>query len=66
MRAGKYSFQELFVNRYVDQIVIPEIQRDYVWDKPQIEGLLSSISANFHRFNNANVPVIASEKMPLN
>lgn len=61
MRAGKYNFQELFVNRYVDQIVIPEIQRDYVWSKPQVEGLLSSISEDFNRFQNADIPVIDSE-----
>jgi hypothetical protein len=60
MRAGKYSFQDLFVNRYVEQIVIPEIQRDYVWQKTQVEGILFSIAADFKRFQNAEIPVIDS------
>lgn len=50
MKAGKYSIKELFNNRYVEQIVIPEIQRDYVWGKTQVEGLLSSIYENFEAF----------------
>jgi uncharacterized protein with ParB-like and HNH nuclease domain len=35
MKAGKYSVRELFVNSYIDQIIIPEIQRDYVWGEEQ-------------------------------
>jgi hypothetical protein len=50
MKAGKYSIKELFNNRYVDQIVIPEIQRDYVWGKKQVEGLLNSIFEDFEDF----------------
>ena len=50
MKAGKYSIKELFNNRYVDQIVIPEIQRDYVWGKKEVEGLLNSIKENFEDF----------------
>ena len=50
MKAGKYSFKELFNNRYVDQIIIPEIQRDYVWGKNQVESLLNSILENFENF----------------
>lgn len=50
MKAGKYSLKELFNNRYVNQIIIPEIQRDYVWGKNQVEGLLNSIHENFENF----------------
>ena len=50
MKAGKYSLKELFNNRYVNQIVIPEIQRDYVWGKNQVEGLLNSIHEDFENF----------------
>jgi hypothetical protein len=50
MKAGKYSIKELFNNRYVDQIVIPEIQRDYVWGKKEVEGLLNSIKEDFEDF----------------
>lgn len=56
MKAGKYTIQELFVNRYLDQLVIPEMQRDYVWQKEQVEGLLNSIGDDFQKFLNAKVP----------
>jgi hypothetical protein len=58
MKAGKYCFQELFINRYVEKLVIPEIQRDYVWKKTQVEGLLNSISKDFDRFEWASIPQI--------
>ena len=60
MRAGKYSYQGLFVNRYVEQLVIPEIQRDYVWEEEQVLGLVSSILDDFNKFENAVVPAISS------
>lgn len=60
MRAGKYNYQALFVNRYVEQLIIPEIQRDYVWQKPQVVGLLSSIADDFTRFQHADIPVFSS------
>lgn len=60
MKAGKYSIKELFVNRYVDQVVIPEIQRDYVWKKEQVTGLFYSIYSDFLKFQDCkeNVPKI--------
>ncbi len=58
MKAGKYSVKELFVNRYVQQIIIPEIQRDYVWGEEQVIGLLNSIKKDFELFNTVQVPKI--------
>lgn len=58
MRAGKYSIRDFFVNRYVDQIIIPEIQRDYVWRQEQLLGLLNSINANFQQFLSVRIPEI--------
>lgn len=60
MRAGKYNYKDLFVNRYVEQLIIPEIQRDYVWQKTQVVGLLSSIADDFTRFQHADIPVLSS------
>lgn len=57
MKAGKYSIKELFNNRDIDQIVIPEIQRDYVWSEKQVEGLLSSIIEDFNNFSSATLPI---------
>lgn len=50
MKAGKYSIKELFNNRYVEQIIIPEVQRDYVWGNKEVEGLLNSIKDDFVEF----------------
>lgn len=47
MRTGRYSISELFGNRHLEQLVIPEIQRDYVWTPVQVQGLLTSILTNF-------------------
>jgi hypothetical protein len=57
MKAGKYSIKELFNNRDIEHIVIPEIQRDYVWSEKQVEGLLNSIAEDFNNFSSATVPI---------
>lgn len=54
MKAGKYSVKEMFVNRYVQQIIIPEIQRDYVWEEEQVIGLLTSIKKDYETYCNVN------------
>ncbi len=56
MRTGKYSFNDLFSNRYIDQIVVPEIQRDYVWQYEQVAGLLSSLVNDFISYQNNEMP----------
>ena len=33
MKSGKYTLRELFLNKNIEQIIVPEIQRDYVWKK---------------------------------
>ncbi len=50
MKAGKYSYKELFVNRYVSQLVVPEIQRDYVWKKEQLEGFMGTLYDDFEKY----------------
>lgn len=61
MKAGKYNIRELFNNRYVDQIVIPEIQRDYVWTQKEVEGLLQSIREEYLRFSNYELPDLGNQ-----
>lgn len=65
MKAGKYNIKELFVNRYVQQIIIPEIQRDYVWSEKQVIGLLDSIKIDYIRFKDASAPSIDSSDVEL-
>jgi uncharacterized protein with ParB-like and HNH nuclease domain len=57
MKAGKYNIKDFFINRYVDQVIIPEIQRDYVWGEDQVTGLLDSICNDFNKYNNLESPV---------
>ena len=47
MKPGKYSVVELFVNRNIEQIIVPEIQRDYVWGEQQVQNLLNSLLNDF-------------------
>lgn len=62
MKPGKYTIRELFVNREVEQIVIPEIQRDYVWKKEQVEGLLNSLLSDYVKFDTEVVNVTAENE----
>ena len=52
MKAGKYTIKDFFVNRYLKQVIVPEIQRDYVWQEEQLTGLLNSLLADFFKFAN--------------
>lgn len=62
MKPGKYSIRELFVNREVEQIVIPEIQRDYVWKKEQVEGLLNSLLSDYNSYNKEEINILADNE----
>ncbi|WP_262152217.1 DUF262 domain-containing protein [Chryseobacterium foetidum] len=50
MKAGKYNIKELFSNKNIESVIIPEIQRDYVWGTDQVNGLLQSIFDDFLNF----------------
>jgi uncharacterized protein with ParB-like and HNH nuclease domain len=54
MKPGKYSLKELFKDRNVERILIPEIQRDYVWGNDQVNGLLGSIIDEYRKFRKAD------------
>ncbi|EKT4502307.1 DUF262 domain-containing protein [Flavobacterium psychrophilum] len=62
MKPGKYTIKELFVNREVEQIVIPEIQRDYVWKKEQVEGLMNSLLSDYIKFDTEIINVTADNE----
>ncbi len=47
MKTGRYSLAQLLDNDSIDQIIIPEMQRDYVWTTLNVERLLLSIGHNF-------------------
>ena len=43
MKTGRYNMAQLLTNSGVEQIIIPEIQRDYVWTEENVGKLLESI-----------------------
>lgn len=47
MITGRYSLAQLLDNDSIEQIIIPEMQRDYVWTPLNVERLLLSIGHNF-------------------
>lgn len=49
MKTGRYSIAQLLTSSEVEQIIIPELQRDYVWGKRNVKGLLSSILDNYEK-----------------
>jgi len=50
MKTDKYTLREFFSNTELNSIIIPEIQRDYVWRKEQIIRLLDSIREDYNNF----------------
>lgn len=57
MKSGRYTLKELLVNKQIEQIIVPEIQRDYVWPKEQTESFIFSIKREFEVFITAAVPL---------
>ena len=51
MKSGKYTLRELFLNKNIEQIIVPEIQRDYVWKKEQVISILDSITEDYKKFD---------------
>ena len=47
MNTGRYSVHTLFSSSEIEQIIVPEIQRDYVWQEKNVKGLLNSIMSHF-------------------
>ena len=48
MNHGIYSLKKLLTDHSLDQIIIPEIQRDYVWTIENVRGLLLSIEKDYN------------------
>lgn len=47
MKTGRYSLAQLLDSDHIDRIIIPEMQRDYVWSVKNVDGLLNSIMTKF-------------------
>lgn len=49
MKTGRYSLKDLLTHNEIEQIIVPEIQRDYVWKDSNVKKLLESILNNFSK-----------------
>lgn len=55
MKTGRYSILDILDFQNLEQFVIPEIQRDYVWSKSDVNDVLNSIKDGFE---NEDVPYL--------
>ncbi|NDW11924.1 DUF262 domain-containing protein [Bacteroides sp. 214] len=62
MNTGRYSLIQLLNNNEIEQIIIPEIQRDYVWGEENVIALLESIWSNFKNKNKMQLSIKDGEK----
>jgi uncharacterized protein with ParB-like and HNH nuclease domain len=56
MRTDTYKLKDFLTDSNLEQIIIPEIQRDYVWTKDNVEKILKSILSNSERQKDASIP----------
>jgi len=57
MKTGRYSISELLNSNEIGQIIIPVIQRDYVWGVKNVKSLLNSIYSNFQARENLKLDI---------
>ena len=64
MKTGRYSLAQLIGSDNIDQVVIPEMQRDYVWKAENVNALLRSIEAKWQNKKSLSLD-IAAEGQPI-
>jgi hypothetical protein len=66
MNAGRYTLREFLCNHNLLQILIPEIQRDYVWRTDNIEKLLQSLWEDSNKKNESDLSEDQMQALPVN
>ena len=54
MNTGKYTLKEFLTHQNMEQIVIPEIQRDYVWASKNVKSILISLNDDANKQSEIN------------
>lgn len=49
MKTGRYSLKQLLTHNEIEQIIIPEIQRDYVWEVSNVKKLIGDIQKSYEK-----------------
>lgn len=61
MNTGRYNVKSLFTSSEVEQIIIPEIQRDYVWKESNVKGLMKSIMDHFSAKTDLRLDIVEKQ-----
>lgn len=61
MKTGRYSIKDLFHSSEISQIIIPEMQRDYVWNEINVNRLVNSIYTNFKNRKSSELDIRLKE-----
>ncbi|SDI85340.1 DUF262 domain-containing protein [Chryseobacterium jejuense] len=62
MKTGKYSLRELLTHNEIEQFLIPELQRDYVWSPNEIEKVWNSFFKKFLNKTTSNIIIFENDK----
>lgn len=62
MRTGRYNLAQLLDNPEIEQIIIPELQRDYVWKNINVRRFLDSIKDNYTRMTELSLDIKSPDK----
>lgn len=61
MKTGKYSLRDLLTHNEIDQMVIPELQRDYVWTTDEVSKVWNSFIAKFKAISKNSFSVLNND-----
>lgn len=62
MKTGRYSLKQLLTHNEIEQIIIPEIQRDYVWEVSNVKKLIGDIQKNFEKKSSYQIEIKVNGK----
>jgi uncharacterized protein with ParB-like and HNH nuclease domain len=62
MKTGRYSLKQLLTHNEIEQIIIPEIQRDYVWEVSNVKKLIGDIQKSFEKKSNHQIEIKVNGK----
>lgn len=60
MKTGRYSLKDLLTHNEIDQLVIPELQRDYVWEEEQVNRVWQSLMKRWSKKKDADLSVLVN------
>ena len=62
MKTGRYSLKQLLTHNEIEQIIIPEIQRDYVWEVSNVKKLIGDILKSFKKKSSHQIEIKVNGK----